>query len=420
MKFTEKIDKILEDMAPTEAPTKAPTKPKTPTKPSKPKKPKWDPNRKWDPKPGPAPKPKAKADMNDLSEEYNQEVNPNIANFWKNLATSDHRFSKHPVMAVHGDQLSKASWKHTKERIEKISGGEDPEDLSIIANLIIRKEAEHKKELENLAIDTVSDLWNIPREKLEAMITQNVDVEEGGGDDNIFSDEEAEELTKEVNKRITMNTMTQGAAVHSMMTIHHLIRNEIKKIDSDLIDLYDTIAAGSVNLYWLVDFASLMAVLSSAAVGSSKLEFDEDGKAKVVAKGVVFPVLIQELVKGTMDLITYHHISELGPEKGEKVIHHADKLHYEPYEIQVGPEIWRRFLKVINPVINELGYEITDVVGALSIQEPDDVHDIIMFILDDRGDDAVRMLKELLSDPDDFDENEFQDFEYDPDEPEFA
>ncbi|MFT5528156.1 MAG: hypothetical protein ACI9HK_006144, partial [Pirellulaceae bacterium] len=64
----------------------------------------------------------------------------------------------------------------------------------------------------------------------------------------------------------------------------------------------------------------------------------------VVAKAWVFPVLLHELVKGTVELICLHGLGSLNDDVYEAVTDEADQLEYEVWLLQAGPEIWRKFI----------------------------------------------------------------------------
>ncbi|SIO65106.1 hypothetical protein SAMN05444166_7583 [Singulisphaera sp. GP187] len=65
------------------------------------------------------------------------------------------------------------------------------------------------------------------------------------------------ELRDEVNKRFTLNWLIQGAAQHAGMTFHHLVRDELDALDSDLVRLYDQNALINLLQYWSFDAALL-------------------------------------------------------------------------------------------------------------------------------------------------------------------
>ena len=67
----------------------------------------------------------------------------------------------------------------------------------------------------------------------------------------------AESLREEVNKRLTLNWLIQGASQHAGITLHHLVRDELNAIDARLMHLYDQFALVNVLQYWNLD-ATLM------------------------------------------------------------------------------------------------------------------------------------------------------------------
>jgi hypothetical protein len=64
----------------------------------------------------------------------------------------------------------------------------------------------------------------------------------------------------------------------------------------------------------------------------------------VVAKAWVFPLLLHELVKGTVELICLHGLNKLSEDVYQAVTDEADQLEYEVWLLQAGPEMWRKFI----------------------------------------------------------------------------
>ena len=61
---------------------------------------------------------------------------------------------------------------------------------------------------------------------------------------------DAVEARGEINKRLTLNWLIQGAAQHAGMTAHHLVRDELDAIHPDLVRLYDLYALSNLFQYW--------------------------------------------------------------------------------------------------------------------------------------------------------------------------
>src|SRR4051794_9577939 len=64
-----------------------------------------------------------------------------------------------------------------------------------------------------------------------------------------------EELRGEINKRLTLNWLIQGAAQHAGMTAHHLVRDQLDALDPRLLRLYDQYALINLLQYWHADAA---------------------------------------------------------------------------------------------------------------------------------------------------------------------
>jgi hypothetical protein len=65
-------------------------------------------------------------------------------------------------------------------------------------------------------------------------------------------------LRDQINKRLTLNWLIQGAAQHAGMTFHHLVRDELDALDPRLLRLYDQYALINLLQYWHVDAALLL------------------------------------------------------------------------------------------------------------------------------------------------------------------
>jgi hypothetical protein len=394
--------------------TTIPTKPKPSTTPKQPPEHKpWNPPR---PKQLPRPKnytvPSLLAQL--MTEAYEDEVEPGTQEFWRDLRRNrEHTLGKHPIFAMSGDDLSRKSWEHTDQRVK--ASGTNMGTMMRIVQQIMRIEAAHEDELVELAKTITCKIWHIPEEMLNGRLTD--DVEENEADEDLGAEEGPEEIDditrKHINKRLTLNAMTHGSAVHAMLSLHHAIDKEIEAIDPRLLRLYDQISSGSHGMYWLVDIPMMFANLGAMAVGSTKVEYpeEEDGDPVIQARGIIFPVLAQEMNKGVAELLSHHGLADLDEPTTKTVLKHADDIKHEPYLMQVGPEMWRRFLK-IKP--REL--VLSDLYVALSKQPPDDLQRIIAAVVDD-PENAKQLLNDLMVQPEEFDIGEYRPDEED-DEPE--
>ncbi len=355
-------------------------------------------------------------------------MNPQTKFAWQH---GGYPFSKHPFFKKHGHSLSGTAfdasksnvarhWKRDDEDEANFSwAGSQPElmqKIVAILNHIKQAEEPHIAELEQAAIQISSEVWGIDPSRLRAKITSDVqpdpqpemeqeeeveetedqaeDQAEGGEEDEdsfeqpTFDDEfevEDTDSPRHIDHRVLMNLLTQGAAVHQYNTLHHLAAEKINQIDPTLLKSYTQIATGVTHTYWLLPILQMMQNAGAAqesAIGSEQIQMDEEGNGIVVAKGTCFPVLLHELTKGIMELITYHQISKQDPVMQEKIVQGADKFDGEPWMIMIGPEVWRRFLKILqeNRVPNN---RIAYIIHRLSDAEPEDAAEFIDAVVSD-------------------------------------
>jgi len=117
-----------------------------------------------------------------------------------------------------------------------------------------------------------------------------------------------------------------------------------------------------------------------------------DGELQVVAKAVFWPLLVHELVKGSMELICLHGISDVSDGDYSIVMDHTEHVEYEVPMIQIGPVIYQAFLKVL-PRPDSLA-ECTMVLAQM---EPIELEEFLFEMIED-PDSAQAILKGLVDD----------------------
>jgi hypothetical protein len=68
----------------------------------------------------------------------------------------------------------------------------------------------------------------------------------------------APDVRAEINKRLTLNWLIQGAAQHAGLTAHHLVRGELDALHPHLVGLYDQYALINLLQYWRCEAALLL------------------------------------------------------------------------------------------------------------------------------------------------------------------
>jgi hypothetical protein len=83
---------------------------------------------------------------------------------------------------------------------------------------------------------------------------------------------------------------------------------------------------------------------------------------------MIFPVLIHELVKGVMEILSAHGLPT-DKKLSEFVINKADFLKAEPWDMRLGPGIWGRFTDAMDSDDFNLKHHIYADLAALPVNE---------------------------------------------------
>jgi len=381
--------------APT-APPMPKTEPKTPptTKPSTPMRPHRAPGVK------PAKEPRAEGEEIEIFEAYEQFPDQSM----RDLHTPGHKsqkkigFMQTPLVAEHGAELAKKAYQYSDDAVSKthpeFRGQPAQQKRQMLSNLamnaymqMMRLERPHHRELEQIAIDAVAKLYNISDEdknllyaKLQKPIPLPAEEGEEEETEEIADHESPEELKHHINKRYMLNMLSQGASIHNQWDGHlqEEIIDRITALDPKLAAIYTSFGRTSSHHYWIHNLSSLLRQTANESFGLTQVttrdrvpededqkeneeEFDfgtpdtddesasEIGEVEdsskdwvVYAQAAVFPVLIQELVKGVIMLVSEHQFED---EKSQAIKHKVmgitDTLRDEVPGIHLGPVMWK-------------------------------------------------------------------------------
>jgi hypothetical protein len=241
---------------------------------------------------------------------------------------------------------------------------------------IMRIEAAHRDELEQLAIEAALEESEVPVDwyKIEAYLnrepidTSNFRMKpEEEKDDEEEEDEEmeipsfdVENLTKdeifelEKHKRNIINAIIQGAAKKG----HYIFQKPDIKARLDEIDpsLYnDYLGIMAINDFLYFSMEQMIEMMSQTGQGiAGKVELDdndeegdegEEGEETpdtvIKAFGLIFPILCHEIIKGLEEAKGRHGLPK-DPEMAQRVMGQTDTLSNEPMQLRIGPEIVER------------------------------------------------------------------------------
>jgi hypothetical protein len=238
---------------------------------------------------------------------------------------------------------------------------------------IMSIEARHKDELIQLAIDASLEEGEVPENtyQIEGFLGESIDASNFRYQPDEEEDEEKEddedekmsipsfdvedltdeeELELEKHKRNIINAIIQGAAKKG----HYLfqkpnVKARLDAIDPSLYPSYLGIMAINDFMYFTMEqMIEMMSQTGQGVAGKMSLEDadDEGGEGddddapdtKIVAEGMIFPILCHEIIKG-LEAVKGRYGQSQNPSIRQKVKGAVDLLSNEPMQLRIGPEI---------------------------------------------------------------------------------
>lgn len=228
----------------------------------------------------------------------------------------------------------------------------------------------NKQKLEKLSIDFIRSQYNIPEDfvEIKAQLKPVGQVEKGNlkirkGNKRPPQSKPTEELQKEISKRRILNSMAHGAARKGQNIFHMItntpdpdnpnafvVDNETYNLVNRLKDDYSKINSGNDFNYWMIDDDTLTNEAEHGThAGNVVTGRDTDGKPYIKAQAVTFPLLLHELVKGVMEILSWYGRPLTGNEQQDKEVwdyieDQTDTAENESWDIRIGPKIWESFV----------------------------------------------------------------------------
>jgi len=319
--------------------------------------------------------------------DYPERMDPNLE---RKLRSPEGLYATNPAMKKGAEDVQRlvtSRFKKVVDKLRQVRGLEKltPPMIGRIFNeemskipMIVGIENRHKDELENLAIKSALDDTGTPDDRFQIVARLNrqpIDVsnfqyEPEEEEEDEKEDEELqfpsfdideltpqEEIELEKHKRNIVNAMVQGYAKKA----HYLfqkpeVKSELDRIDPRLFPAYLGIMAVNDLLYFTQEqMIEMMSQTGEGVAGKVELDdADEGGEGegeerpdtKIIADGLIFPILSHELVKGIKGANARFSQSQ-NPDVREKVKKAVDILSNEPMQLRIGPEIIERFRSLL-------------------------------------------------------------------------
>ena len=279
---------------------------------------------------------------------------------------------------------------------------------------IMEIERAHREELEQLAIELVLKEMGIPEDafQFDVKITTPEDVDMGkfNQQQDEEPNEESVELEKELfndfenlsiekAKRRFINALIQGAAEKGHY-MYHMVEPRLREItgSNDLINLYGVMMSTNDLSYW--QFSDEMIKSAGAAESvAGKEEVDRNtNPPTIVARGINFPVIVHEIIKGIMEVIAIQGRND-NEEIQSEVDQSEDTLEKEMWDIRLGPVIWSKLVtKFPEKVLDEGQRELQNYILMEIFRLPARDFFVFMKVVLENTEQGKRLLEDLLND----------------------
>jgi hypothetical protein len=323
-----------------------------------------------------------------------ERMDPNLE---RKLRSGENIYSDNPSFKKGSDDVQRlvsSRFGKVADKLKEVTGNQNISSQQVQAMIyremmskvptIIQIESRHKEELENLAIEACLEETEVPSDWYEIVARLNrqpIDVsnfryqpekekedEEDDEENKLeipsfevedLTDEEIFELEK--HKRNIINAIIQGAAKKG----HYIfqkpeVKAELDRIDTRLYPAYLGIMAINDFLYFTMEqMIEMMSQTGNGVAGKVELQDndsdDEEGggeegeekpDTKIVADGLIFPILCHEIIKGVEESAGRHGLPQ-DTELAQKVMGQTDLLSNEPMQLRIGPEIVEKLRMVL-------------------------------------------------------------------------
>lgn len=302
----------------------------------------------------------------------------------KDISEHKHSLGNHPIFpdsdeSSFEEKIMGERFKEVVTRYKRVFDVGEVIDQEVIRNALplvkdtIKLEVKHRSKLEKLAVDMIRLEYDIDEDAVEFnvelvdRITLDGTVKEISpkkAELEFDSHDEIIQANKEVYKRRFLNALTQGAA-KKCNHMFHMVDDELAELDPRLPSKYSKLMCNADYIFYLIPKLE-----NSIPGGVVKVQFPSESNPKTIihAQALVFPVLIHELVKGVMEVLSAHGLPS-DKKLGNFVIGKSDFLSAEIWDMRLGPALWQRFTECIEPSDFDLKHHIYSDLASLPVDE---------------------------------------------------
>lgn len=264
-----------------------------------------------------------------------------------------------------------------RKRYNEVMGDMTCEDVTEVARTLNRLvtectkiEGPIKEALENLCSNLCAKIFKIPEDTItiRGKLVTSCDMTKyrmtpEPVSDFTFNDiDDMKQLSDEVYKRRMVDALISGASIYYATNIELYIQ-EVYKLNPQLVNLYQEIIKYN-NILLFNQKDTINSVLKS---NSGKVDVnigEEDERIVVDAEGTIFPVLLEYVIHGLLEVASLHGLSK-DRKRAEYIMAKADYRLAENWDMRLGVPLWN----ILVEELEEGGHDITEVGANFMIME---------------------------------------------------
>jgi len=306
--------------------------------------------------------------------DYPERMDPSLE---RKLGSPESLYAKNPAFRKGAADVERMAGKRFKEVVDRVRDSFNQPNISseqvkrqimgqmmMLTQRIMSIENQHNEELVELALELALEETGTERDWYQYELTLGGRPPSPEGfqmkakekpkfempksfDIDVETDEE--QFQSEVDKRNIINLIIQGEAKkghYSFMKPSYMER--IAEIDPQLPTLYRQVMAANDLLYFTMEqMIEMMSQTGSGVAGKMQLDDADDDEGggedgpdtKIVASGLILPILLHEVIKGLEEAPAREQFSEMDPERAANVMGQTDILSNEPMQLRLGPAV---------------------------------------------------------------------------------
>lgn len=284
----------------------------------------------------------------------------------KSILTNKTSLGEHPSFPP--DEEEKFLLYLLEDYYTELCGSIDTNDIEVIKQDLQKLITQCKKlesnninALEKLCENVLNEIFEIPEDTINitCKLVNSVDVSQQRilpekTKDFTFDDiDDMSYLTQEIYKRRMLNALVVGAAMFYSNHIDFYVQ-DLFKINPELPSIYKKILDLNAKLLYLQKDTLDMKYTTDA--GKVDVELTTNGgKVSVKSEGIIFPILLEETIKGILEVAISHGLPE-DKKKAEYVTKKADFKLAENWDMRLGVPLWLS----ITSLLDELDIDIID------------------------------------------------------------